>query len=97
MPQALGDLSAIRRHIAHDNPTAAREWVSKLQHRANAAATAPLAGRVVPELQVGAIREVFLGRYRIVYRVVDDELHVLTVFDGRRLFPGAAVDSGDDS
>ena len=85
MPQALRDLDVIRRYIARDNPVAARQWVARLQARARAAASMPLAGRVVPELDSPEVREVFLRSYRIVYRILDDELHVLTVFEGHRL------------
>jgi len=31
------------------------------------------------------VREVFLRTYRIVYRVVDDGIVVLTIFEGHRL------------
>jgi toxin ParE1/3/4 len=85
MPQALRDLHAIRRFIARDDPVAARRWVVRLQDRARAAASVLLAGRVVPEFDRADMREVFLRSYRIVYRVLDDELHVLTVFEGHRL------------
>lgn len=85
MPQALLDLNAIRRFIARDDPAAARRWIARLRERALAAASAPRAGRVVPELGNPAVREVFLRTYRIVYRILDDELHVLTVFEGHRL------------
>ena len=96
MPRALEDLAAIRRYIARDNPVAARRWVSKLEQRANRAALAPLAGRAVPEVSAGDIREVFLRSYRIVYRVREDELHVLTVFEGHRLFPEGVLPDGED-
>ena len=46
----------------------------------------PLAGRVVPELQREDVREVLLGTYRIVYRVREDAIDVLTVFEGHRHF-----------
>jgi plasmid stabilization system protein ParE len=85
MPQALRDLEAIRRFIARDSPAAARRWVARLQDRAGAAASAPLAGRVVPEFDRADVREVFLSSYRIVYRVIGGEMHVLTVFEGHRL------------
>jgi toxin ParE1/3/4 len=86
MPQALGDLDAIYAYIAQDDPAAARRWVSRLRERARKATTAPLVGRVVPEAQEPDVREVFLRSYRLVYRVVGNELHVLTVFEGHRLF-----------
>lgn len=98
MPRALRDLANIRRYIAQDNPTAARRWVTKLEQRANKAAIAPMAGRVVSEVEGQVVREVFLRSYRIVYQIVGDELHVLTVFEGHRLFPeGVVVDAEDVS
>jgi toxin ParE1/3/4 len=33
------------------------------------------------------VREVFLGSYRIVYRIYPDFIDVITVFEGHRLFP----------
>ena len=83
----MRDLDRIFDFIAADDPAAAREWVARLQQRARSAADLPLAGRVVPELENPTVREVLLKSYRIVYRVLDSELHVLTVFEGHRLFP----------
>jgi plasmid stabilization system protein ParE len=80
----MADLEAIGEYIAQDNPGAALAWVERLQQRANAAATAPNAGRVVPERGRSDIREVFLRSYRIVYRVDGDDVVVLTVFEGHR-------------
>lgn len=98
MAQARQDLHAIYAFIACDNPVAARRWVGKLRARATAAATAPMAGRTVPEVEQRNIREVFVGSYRLIYQVVGNELHVLTVFEGHRLFPADAVrdDERDD-
>jgi len=46
---------------------------------------------VVPEFEGLDVREVFLRSYRIVYRVLEAEIHVLTVFEGHRQFPVDAV------
>lgn len=96
--QALRDLDAIFDYIAADNPTTALRWIRRLQARAEAAVSAPMAGRVVPEMSRNEVREVFVRSYRIVYRVLEDELFVLTVFEGHRLFPeGVMSDEEDDS
>jgi toxin ParE1/3/4 len=84
--RARRDLLAIGRYIALDNPVAARRWVERFQARTRQAATMPMAGRVVPELHRDDIREVFVRTYRIVYRVREDAIDVLTVFEGHRLF-----------
>ena len=89
--RALRDLDQIWAFIAQDNPRAARRWVHQIQARARAATTAPLAGRVVPEVGLPEIREVFQRSYRVVYRVEGDELYVLTVFEGHQRFPHHAM------
>ena len=93
--RARRDLLAIGRYIARDNPRAARTWVERLRARARQAAEMPLAGRTVPERQDQEVREVILRNYRIVYRLHKDAIHVLTVFEGHRLFPKDAVSSSD--
>jgi addiction module RelE/StbE family toxin len=89
---AKQDLLTIKRYIADDNPTAAKQWVERLRERARNVLHAPLAGRKVPELSRDDIRELIVGNYRIVYEVFEDRLVVLTVFEGHRLFPEETVD-----
>ncbi len=97
MPRALRDLVAIRAYIAEDDPVAARRWISNLERRAVRAAAAPRAGRIVPEIGSEDVREVFLRSYRIVYRVLGDEIHVLTVFEGhRQLSSSCPLDEADE-
>ena len=92
--RAANDLISIGEHIAADNPTAARTWVEKIRQRAARASSMPRAGRVVPEVARDDVREVFQRTYRIVYRVVDDGIVVLTVFEGHRLLGKLDPDQG---
>ena len=86
--RALADLEAIRDYITRDNRAAAQRWVAKLIAAVESAAAAPVAARRVPEVGRTDVREVLLRTYRIVYRVSDSRICVLTVFEGHRLFPG---------
>ena len=92
--RAAADLMAIGEYIAADNPTAARAWVEKLRQRGVKASKMPHAGRIVPEIARDDVREVFQRTYRIVYRVVDDGIVVLTVFEGHRLLGKLDPDQG---
>ncbi len=83
--RAEADLVAIDDYISANNPVAAARWIEKLMARAQEAALSPLSGRVVPELGVRSIREVLVRNYRIVYRIHQGEVQVLTVFEGHRL------------
>lgn len=82
--RALDDLEAIGEFIAKDRPATAVQWVARLYRRAEYAASHPLAGRVVPERSDPSLREVIEKNYRIVYRVLDDEILVITVFEGHK-------------
>lgn len=95
--RARRDLLDIGRFIARDNPRVARAWVEQLRERARRAAETPLAGRVVPDRADRETREVFVRNYRIVYRVFDDAIHVLTLFEGHRLLPQDAISDSSDS
>lgn len=84
-PEARHDLVEIRRFIARDKPEAARRWVERLRASAVNAASAPFSGRRLPELDRDEIREIIVGNYRIIYRVLATEIHVLTVLEGHQL------------
>jgi toxin ParE1/3/4 len=91
---AREDLLEIGRYIRRDDPAAARRWVKRLRERARGVVAVPLAGRKVPEFAREDIREVLLGAYRIVYRVLEGEIHVLAVREGHRLLgPDALPDT----
>lgn len=82
--RAVRDLEAIGDYIALDSPRAALRLVEGLIVRGDALAEMPLFGRVVPELGRPDTREVLSGNYRLVYRVIDGSVRVLTVFEGHR-------------
>ncbi|MCZ7680564.1 MAG: type II toxin-antitoxin system RelE/ParE family toxin [Sandaracinaceae bacterium] len=92
--RALRDLEAIGDYIAADDPAAAARWVGKLLKVAERAGKAPLAGRRVPEIGRDDIRELFLRTYRVVYRVRERRVEVLTIFEGHRLMPRDLADEG---
>lgn len=84
---AARDLEEIARWISQDEPGAARRVLYKLRDRANSLRLVPERGRVVPELArmgVRRWRELLSGPYRIVYRVEEERVLVLAVFDARR-------------
>jgi len=46
-------------------------------------------GRIVPEIENESIRELILGFYRIIYRVVDENrVDILTIHHSRRSIEG---------
>lgn len=85
MPLALGQVQEIAEHIKRDKPQAARRWADRVFDLAAGLAAFPKQGRVVPESGREEIRELIDGHYRIIYRLDDETISVLTVRDGRRL------------
>ena len=89
--RARDDLTQILDFIAQDNPDAAVRWVNVLVEAVERAGLFPLSGRVVPEIGRAEVREVIRRTYRIVYRVSEESVEVLTVFEGHRRFPVDAI------
>lgn len=85
--EAVDDLQAIRDFIAHDSPHYAAFTVEEILSAVERLERFPASGRVVPELGLGEVREVVKPPYRIVYRLRNEAVDVLTVFRSSRAFP----------
>ncbi|QDT01459.1 type II toxin-antitoxin system RelE/ParE family toxin [Adhaeretor mobilis] len=83
--QARQDLRGIRAHIAQDAPATAAAYVRGLRNSVNRLKKFPYSGEVVPELGREELREVLRGNYRLIYRVSQNRVDILTVFHGARL------------
>ncbi len=84
---ARADLEAIVDYIADDSVQNALSILDKLEQTAASLATVPKRGRVVPELAavgVHGYRELLPSPWRIIYRISENTVYVLAVFDGRR-------------
>ncbi|CAN5170750.1 type II toxin-antitoxin system RelE/ParE family toxin [soil metagenome] len=84
---ALADVVHIRDYIAADSPRYARVVAERIVASVDRLRAFPLSGRVVPELNDPVLREVIDPPYRIVHRVRDDVLEILTVVHSSRDFP----------
>lgn len=86
-PQAVEDLAAIRDFIARDSPRYAAITVERIVTAVGILEQFPLSGRIVPERSRDDLRELVRPPYRIVYRVLEDRLDVVTVFRSSREIP----------
>lgn len=87
-PSALSDLERIAEYLesAGSNLNAERV-IAQLEAKVGAPAAFSLRGRVVPEFAAYGIsryREIIVQRWRVVYRVDERTVTVLTVVDARR-------------
>jgi plasmid stabilization system protein ParE len=86
-PLAIERASEIAEYIARDNPSAAVKWTEKLFDKVRLLKTSPESGRVVPEIKRGCVRELIYGNYRIIYRVDEKQISILTVRHGKQILP----------
>ena len=84
-PQAADDLEAIAEFISQDSPHYSSLFVLDILYAVDRLIQFPKSGRVVPEINDPLIREVIFGSYRIIFRVRQDLVEILTVFHGSRL------------
>jgi toxin ParE1/3/4 len=84
---AENDLVSIIEYIAGENPLQASRIFSEIRKRAESLNAFPDRGRMVPELQNQGItlyRELIIGPWRVMYRVSEDSVYVLSVLDSRQ-------------
>lgn len=84
--RAHADLHEIVRFIRSDNPQRARSFARELVARAASLGDFPESGRIVPELNDPAVREIVHGSYRIIYEVrhAPRVLYILRFWHGAR-------------
>ena len=84
---AIKDLSNIVDYISHDSVNNALKVFHKIKSRCEKLYVYPNRGRVVPELREYGIllyRELIIDPWRVVYRITDDSVLVLSVIDARQ-------------
>jgi toxin ParE1/3/4 len=81
------DLKEIIDYISVENPSNALKILEKIKDAASGLYTFPERGRVLPELQdqgISQYRELIIPPWRLIYRIAEHEIYVLSVIDSRR-------------
>lgn len=84
---AENDLKEIIEYIATDSPANALKILKRIKQKASSLYTLPERGRIVPELQDQGIllyRELIIPPWRIIYRISEMKVYVLSVLDARQ-------------
>ena len=94
-PQALKDLEEIEAYYERIAPEYARFFIEQVFERAKQLEHFPRMGRMVPEIEDEAIRELIYRDYRIIHFVDPDdrEVAVLTVIHATQQF--GSMDFGE--
>ncbi len=87
-PDFLTDLFELYQYVVlKDGRERGRSLIQDLERAARRLEKFPNRGHALPELApmgIKDVQEITLGPYRIIYRVLDDTVHVLACIDGRR-------------
>jgi addiction module RelE/StbE family toxin len=85
--RAHADLVGIISYIAQDSPSNAKKILKTIKSKAAALYLSPQRGRIVPELHEQGIthyRELIINPWRLMYRITDNTVFVLSVLDARQ-------------
>ena len=88
---AWRDLERVAEYIAEDSPSYAAGFVRQLRDRAGSLDEMAARGRIVPELEDPAVRELLVGSYRLIYEASETRVDILGLIHGARDL-GAAWD-----
>lgn len=81
------DLLEIIQFIKIDSPIAAKNTLNKIKEKSFLLDSFPQRGRIVPELKEQGIfqyQELIIQPWRMIYRVSDSTVYVLSIIDARR-------------
>jgi plasmid stabilization system protein ParE len=96
-PESVEDLEAIFAYIARDSAQYAKSVASKIVSTVESIPEQPNMGRAVPELGDPRVRERFVHRYRLIYRMEETRILVVALIHGSRSFPDSVRGFGDAS
>ena len=81
---AANDLEEVAEFIARDSRFYATTVVKKARKAARSLRVSAERGRVVPESNASNIRELFLWKYRLIYKVTSHHVFILAFIHGAR-------------
>jgi len=83
-PAALADLDDIAGYIAQDSRYYAAMFVRRIKLATGSLGTFSMRTRMVPELGDENVRELLLGEYRIIFRIMEQEVQIISVLNQAR-------------
>ena len=83
-PSALKDIESIAEYIERDSVDQAALFVTRIIAMTDRLAEFPQSGRIIPEINQKDCREIIYGAYRIMYRIVKEEIWITGVVHAAR-------------
>ena len=84
---SVEDLREIFDYISKNSIKYAKITVDRIYERANQISTNPKSGRIVPEIDDESLRELIIGKYGLIYYIVNEyRVDILRVYHSARSF-----------
>jgi len=90
-PLSVERMTEISEYIAEDNPNASITWIESIFEIIGRLKQFPESGRIVPEIDKPHIREIIHGNYRIIYKIRQEEIFILTIRHFKQILPSDEV------
>lgn len=90
-PIALERMHEIAQFIAEDKPSAAKKWIRLIFKHAEKLQRYPKSGRWVEEVNRPDIMEIVVGQYRVIYRLEEKQVAILTVRHARQMLRSSEI------
>ncbi len=81
---AINDLKEVAEFIARDSRFYATTVVKEARKAARSLRVSAERGRLVPESNSSDIREIFLWKYRLIYKIASHDVYILAFIHGAR-------------
>ncbi len=91
-PLAIERLENIYNFIAKDNISAAQSLIENIFNKVESLLENSERGRMVPEINRENIRELFEGEYRIIYRIENKSVFILTIRNFKQLLKETEIE-----
>ena len=82
--RSITNLRGIKEYIQADSVYYANSFVKKLIASTKILNEFPNIGRIVPEYNINSVREIIYQNYRIIYKIENDNIYILSVIHGSR-------------
>lgn len=82
---AIADFAEITEFIERTSPANANAVVEAIRAASRRLPDFPSAHRIVPEWRANELRETFVHRWRLMYRVLPDRVRIVSVVQGSQL------------
>ena len=82
---ALDNINEIAEYISLDSVFYAEQFVHKLISVSKKIENHPEIGRIIPELPMSGYREILYKKYRIIYRISNEDIYIVSIHHSSRL------------